>query len=485
MLDFQMKHEGEPPARLVAQVRVALKDKGLSPTFADVLVPYMTSADELDAATVAELTALSYYLERNGIPANKALDALKAVTADLMTEAEGAAGDDAAATAASRLNLIQRVQQNIDGPQMIIRNHLPRGGRLMRPEQASDAIADALAARLDPRHKVTMGAPYVGMSYGEMVKLDLEARGFRPRSVNDAIRMAGGMHTTADFPGITENALNKSLARQMEQITPALARAAHEIPAGDYHAGKLLGLSASGMPQEVGEAGEIRHVTIDETGEFKPVPRTYAAMFNVSRKVQINDTAGAWLNGASRQMVAGATERFRHVLLEPVKANGGLGHVMADGRPVFHADHGNLAAAGAALSEASLSAARVALRGQRGRKGEYLAIEPWALVVPRELETPAQKLLAAINATKSSDVNPFAGGLELIVEVALESPTAWYLIGDPGKVDGLAYSFLDGQSVPQVESRDGWDRLGTEYRLVWDLDARFVSWASWYKNPGA
>lgn len=186
-----------------------------------------------------------------------------------------------------------------------------------------------------------------------------------------------------------------------------------------------------------------------------------------------------------RKMVAGATERFRHVLLEPVLANAGLGHPMRDGKTVFHADHGNLAPAGAALSVTSLSAARLALRSQRGASGEYYAIEPWALVVPPQLETVAQQVLAEINATKTADVNPFSGALELIVEVGLTSPTAWYLIGNPARADGLAYSFLDGQAGPRVESKPGWETLGTEFRLVWALDARFVSYASWFRNPGA
>lgn len=152
---------------------------------------------------------------------------------------------------------------------------------------------------------------------------------------------------------------------------------------------------------------------------------------------------------------------------------------------MFHADHKNLAAAGAALNVTSLSEARLALRSQRGQSGEYYAIEPWALVVPPQLETVAQQVLAEINATKTADVNPFSGALELIVEVGLTSPTAWYLIGNPASSDGLAYSYLDGQAGPRVESKPGWETLGTEFRLVWALDARFVSYASWFRNPGA
>src|SRR5690606_11004712 len=123
-----------------------------------------------------------------------------------------------------------------------------------------------------------------------------------------------------DFPLVLEDALSKTIARQMEQITPALARAAHEIPAEDYRSGNLLSLSASGMPEEIGEAGEIKYVTIHEGGERKPAPRDFGALFALSNKAIYNDDVGMF-DEIGRKMVAGATERFRRVLLEPVLAN--------------------------------------------------------------------------------------------------------------------------------------------------------------------
>jgi hypothetical protein len=53
------------------------------------------------------------------------------------------------------------------------------------------------------------------------------------------------------------------------------------------------------------------------------------------------------------------------------------------------------------------------------------------------------------------------------------------------KWTGLAHSFLDGQAAPAITSRESWDRLGWEWRMVWPIDARLVAWASWFMNPGA
>ncbi|NUB43650.1 Mu-like prophage major head subunit gpT family protein [Fertoebacter nigrum] len=455
----------------------------------------MVDGEDIDAALIEQLTAVVDLFKLHEVSLAEAEKAFEKILEDVYNAA-AAGGDDlqiesawpglesngAKSTGAILGAAISHFRKK--GPS--IRIGAGPGPDHRSPQMAGErrieAMADGLLARIDRRHKPTIGREYAALSLAELAMTSERAAGRRPLNMQEAVRMA--THSTSDFAAVLENALGKSVARQMEQITPALQRAAHDIPAEDYRGGKLIGLSGSGMPQEVGEGGEIKHVTIDESGERKPAPRDFGALFSLSNKAIYNDDTGIF-GEISKKMVAGSTERFRRVLLEPVLANAGLGNLMADGNPVFHASHGNLAASGAALDVTSLSAARVALRSQRGTQGEYYAIEPWALVVPPQLETKAQQLMAEINATKFSDANPFSGALEIIVEVGLTDPLAWYLIGNPASHDGLAYSYLDGQAAPRVESKPGWNTLGVEFRLVWAVDARFVSWASWYKNPGA
>lgn len=495
MLDFKMKHDGEPPARLVANLRLRLRENGCPPMLASVLAPLMKTEDELDQDVLAQIAALVAVLERHGVSGEAAMAVLREAIEELMAAAEGEpeeGGEDITAWYASRgvgkrqMTLQNLVLSKISARRPVFR---PGNGSAERAPEAArrhrvEAMADGLLARMDRKHTPTIGRQFAQLSLGELAMECARTAGHRPLNLQEAVRMAAS-HSTSDFPLVLEDALGKSVGRQMEQVMPALARAAHEIPATDYRGGNLLGLSASGMPEEIGEGGEIKYVTVDERGERKPSPRDFGAIFAMTNKAIYNDDLAMLTGQIGRQMVAGANERFRRVLLEPLLAGSGLGHLMADGKTVFHADHGNLASSGAAISVTSLNAARVALRSQRGSQGEYYAIEPWALVVPPQLETTAQQVLADINATKVSDVNPFSGTLELIVEPGLTSETAWYLIGNPATTDGLAYSFLDGQKAPKVESKQGWNTLGIEFRLVWALDARFVSYASWYRNPGA
>lgn len=344
---------------------------------------------------------------------------------------------------------------------------------------------DAIEARLDQRHQPTLGREFAQASLTDLCVAVAEARGERVSSRREAIQVVQrGYHTSSDFALITADAMSNVVARQFAQRVPDLARASREIPRESYHEGKALTLSASGMPQEIDEAGEIQFVTMDEKGETLPTPRDFGAGFNLSNKAIANDRVDL-LSQATERMVRGAVERLRRVLLEPLEANAGAGQTMADGQPMFHTSHGNTTSTGAALSVTSLSEARVALRKAKGLQGEAYAIEPWALVVPAELETVAQQVVAEIQATKFSDANPFSGKLEIIVEPGLADDGAWYLIGNPSLHDGLAHAFLTGQNAPRVESRPAWETLGMQYRIIWAVDAKFIETAAWFRNPGA
>lgn len=345
-------------------------------------------------------------------------------------------------------------------------------------------MADGLAAKISGTAPSQRGREAANMSMGEIAMACARRVGLRPADAAEAVRMAA-THSGSDFPLILESSLTNVVGKETEQRLPDLARASRLLQRADYRSGNVLSLSGTAMPQEVAEGAGIKHVSAEERGEAAPQLRDFAALFNISNKALVNDsTATGMLQDMGRKMAEGAVERFRAVLLEPLLANAGAGMLMADGKAMFHTDHGNLASSAASINVTSLSAARLALRKAKDAKGTLKPVEPWALVVPAELETVAQQVLAEIAATAVSDVNPFSGTLELIVEPGLTSATGWYLIGNPALHDGLAHAFLDGQSSPRIETRAGWNTLGMEFRLTWAVDAKFIGTASWHRNAG-
>lgn len=481
MLDFTKGRKAQPPARLLAQTRAVMKAKGLPQGWADVVAARMETASEIEEMVPMLEKVLDLF---------KATDVAMSETSTMLEQALEAMGQPYAEDSyaedqppSDQARMLQHVAGQIAAHKRA-KNPLQirPGNDWTSPASMRAKMIDGLTAVLDRSHVPTIGRQFADLRISDVAMQCARASGQKPMNAAQAVRMAS--HSTSDFPLILEGAIGNTIAKRIALRAPDILRAAAKKTNGDYRPSRSLTLSAMKAVQEVGEGGEIRHSTMEEKGEANPRLRDFAGAFTITNKAIVNDNLGLFEEAAQR-MTDACIQVQRNVLLEPIQANGGAGQTMADGNPMFHVSHGNLAASGAALSVASLSVARTALRKQKGKAGELLAIEPFALVVPAELETAAQQIIAALQATKTSDVNPFAGELEIIVEPGLSSATAWYLIGNPALYEGLTWATLDGLDAPRVESRAGWDTLGFDFRVTWALDAAFTETATWYRNPGA
>ena len=478
MLDFMKKPKAQPPARMLAQTQAIMKAKKLPQEWAGLLAVRMETSAEVEKLVPVLENIRDLFAATN----ENLADALPMMEAALEQLGAGAAETDEDETDPAK-QLLAAVTGQIAAARAQRNPVQPRFGTSKdwnSPAAQNAKMIDKLTSLFDRQHQPTIGRDLGDVNVSDIAVMCLRQNGHRPVNKAQAVRMA---LTTSDFPLITENAMYNTIARRMDLRQPDILRAATKITNMDYNPSKSLTLSTFAAVSEVGETGEIKHSVMDEKGERKPSVRDFAGKFNISNKALVNDHHGLFDQAAAR-MVDACIPVQRAVLLKPLLENGGLGQLMADGKTLFHADHRNLAPAGTALSVSSLSDARTALRKQKGMMGELLSIEPFALVVPAELETEAQQLVAEIQATKFSDTNPFSGKLEIIVEPGLEDPAAWYLIGNPSQYEGLTWATLDGMDSPRVESRAGWDTLGMEFRVTWALDAAFTETATWYRNPG-
>ncbi|SIS53279.1 Mu-like prophage major head subunit gpT [Phaeovulum vinaykumarii] len=189
--------------------------------------------------------------------------------------------------------------------------------------------------------------------------------------------------------------MNAVLARAIEVHPPAILAATHEMSAEDFREHRLVGLSASGKLKKTPEGDSIKNVTIDESGEASPVLSHYAANFHVTREAVINSANSINLETqVARKMIDGAMGTLRDVILEPILANDGAGQTLLDGKETFHSDRGNLAETGAMINVTSLTAARAALMLQKDTQGAPLSITPALLVVPPDLLTQAEQVVA-------------------------------------------------------------------------------------------
>lgn len=339
--------------------------------------------------------------------------------------------------------------------------------------------ADALFARVSGTAPKPEAAPYIADSLRDHARAAVEATGVSTRGMDADQLFRAAMHTTSDFPNLLTSTGNRTLmgAYQAAQ-SPIKTTLARQATLPDFRAGTRLKLSDVGLLEKVSESGEIKSTTRGEAKESYSLD-TYATQYGISRKSFHNDDLGAlrdWASTAGRM----AAETEANLLLAKLLSNPVMGE---DGVALFHATHGNLAA-GAALDVAALDAARKAMRGMKALDGKTpINATPKYLVVGPELETTAEQVLASIYAATVADVNAFSGKLSLLVEPRI-TDESFYVFADPAVLPVLEYAYLSSAQGPQMASREGWDVLGMEFRVVLDFGCGAVDWRGAYLNPG-
>ncbi|HPG23809.1 MAG TPA: Mu-like prophage major head subunit gpT family protein [Amaricoccus sp.] len=351
------------------------------------------------------------------------------------------------------------------------------------PALRAREMGEALYARINPRHELSEPARrYAYSTPVDMAKELLSLRGESTMALSPASLVTRALHTTSDFPIILGDTVGRVLRDAYQAAPSGIRRLGRQTTARDFRAVNKIMLGEAPLLEKLNEHGEIKAGTMAEAREAYKV-ETWARKIGVTRQVLVNDDLGAFADLA-RRMGQAAAETEARILVTLLEAGSGNGPTLSDGKTMFHADHGNKAGTGAAISDATLSAARLALRTQKGIEDRTIRVTPRNLLVPPALETTAEKWLASIAPATAADVNPFSGSLSLVVEPRLSSATRWYVTADPGEIDGLEFAYLSGAEGPQVESRSGWDVDGVEIRVILDFGAGFIDHRGWFMNAG-
>jgi hypothetical protein len=363
---------------------------------------------------------------------------------------------------------------------------------LADPEFFRRAAAEALYARTNPRHVPSGPArQYAGCSIADIAKECCRRAGVPLANMSAAtavttaltVRSGSGLHSSADFPAVMLDVINKTLRPAYQAAPSGLKQLAKEKTAPDFRTQYRVQLdSLSFQLLQVPETGEFKYDTMADTKASYAIA-TYGRIFGISRQAMINDDLGAFTDIAARLGQAAASFEAQQ-LVNLLTANSGAGPTMDDGLPMFHASHGNLAATGAVISTTTLSAARLAMRRQKSPTGGVIDVTAAVLVVPPELETNAEQMLSTIQATKTADTNIF-DVLRLVVEPRFTNTIAWYLVAEPASIDGIEYAYLSGFAGPQTESRAGFEIDGIQVKVRLDYGCGAIDHRGWYRSPGA
>lgn len=387
------------------------------------------------------------------------------------------AGADLAAVRSAALDaLVERT-----APTRQIRAHV--GHSNDDPAVIVERQAEALASRMGGAEASDAARPYLAFGFADFARDALVRAGVNVSTMSRETLIERAMHTTSDFRLLLEQGGTRVVSNAYQVAQSPLVQLAVRRTVQDLRDVTILKAGEMSELQEVTEAGEIKSISHGEAAEGYPV-RTYGGIFAQSRKLLLNDQFGVFGQSAIR-IGSAAAQAEANALVNLLTQSSGAGPVMSDGKRLFHADHGNLAASGAALSVTTLSAGRAAMRKQKGLDGKSpVNVTPAFLVVGPDQETAAEQLLATLASAKADDVNPFSGKLTLIVEPRITG-NAWYLFGDKVTAPVLEMAYLASAPGPQIATRDGWEVLGREYRVTLDLGVGATDWRGAYRNAGA
>jgi len=350
-------------------------------------------------------------------------------------------------------------------------------------ETRRSLMAEAILHRANPSKPLSDGARnFAGLTMMDIARESLEARGVKTRGM-DRMTIAGrAFEASSDLPSILASVANKSLRDAYLSAPRTFQPWARQGVAPDFKTISRANLSDAPALEAVTENGEFKRGAVTDGKETYQLA-TVGKIIGITRQAIINDDLGAFTRLPA--LFANAAANYESDTVYGIlTANAAL----SDGTALFHANHGNLTGTGTALSVTSLGVARALLRKQTTPQGAVMNLTPKYLIVPAALETIANQFVSqAYIAAQSSNINPFAGALQVIVDARLDanSATAWYLAADFNQIDTIEYAYLEGQNGVYIESRQGFDVDGMEIKARLDFAAKAIDYRGLYKNVGA
>lgn len=341
----------------------------------------------------------------------------------------------------------------------------------------------------DPKVRAGMsGNPYRGSTLLDLAKASLARAGIKTDGMGKMEVVAAAFtQGTSDFPVLLENTMHKALQAAYAKAALTWSRFCATGSVSDFRAHNRYRTGSFGSLDPVNELGEFTNKTIPDGEKASITAGTKGNIINLSRQAIINDDLGAFV-GLSAMLGRAAARTVEVDVYAMLALNGGLGPVLADGKTLFHADHGNITTP-AAIAMAALDADRVAMASQKDVSGnDFLDLRPAVLLVPIGLGGTARSINEAQydpdTPNKLQKPNVVNGLFRDIVDTPRLSGTRRYLFADASEAPVLEVAFLDGAQEPYLEVKDGFDVDGARYKVRLDYGVAGVDFRGAVTNAG-
>jgi Caudovirus prohead serine protease len=333
--------------------------------------------------------------------------------------------------------------------------------------------------------KMDGGNQFRGMRLTEIAKMCLERSGVAPTGMDELSMVKRAFtQSTSDFPVLLENAMHKTLQDSYSVAADTWTRFCATGSVTDFRAHNRYRMGSFGNLDAVSENGEFTNKTVPDGEKATITADTKGNVINISRKMIINDDLSAFI-GLAQMLGRSARRTIEADVYLLLESN----PTMNDGIALFHASHGNLASAGSAVSVASVEAARIAMSKQLDVSGnDFLDLRPAIWVGGMAYGGDARVINDAQYDDDSSKnqnkPNRVRGLYRDIVDSPRITGNEWYTFADPGEAPVVEVAFLNGEQEPFLDSMEGFEVDGMQWKVRLDYGIAAVDYRGTYKNPG-
>lgn len=307
---------------------------------------------------------------------------------------------------------------------------------------------------------------------------------------NDLPGLIRAAFSSNEISEILSNVANKFLLQGWKTVEDTWSRITARRSVQDFKQTTSYRLTGAGMFEKVGPDGELKHGKLSNQS-FNNQAETYGLMLSITRTDYYNDDLGALTDVPTRLGRGGA-----------LKLNDIFWTTFLDNASFFTSGNNNyFTGASTNLQSSSMTTAVTKFRKQTDPDGFPLGVNPKTLLVPPELEAPAQELFNSqlVNTGGSSTTdkvpneNIHKGKYQVEQSAYLSnsnytgySTTAWYLLADQNECPVIETAFLSGQESPTVETTEPAPQyLGVVMRGYFDFGCTKQDYRGGVKSKGA
>ncbi|WP_184625284.1 ClpP-like prohead protease/major capsid protein fusion protein [Xanthomonas arboricola] len=345
------------------------------------------------------------------------------------------------------------------------------------------AMTNAIQARVGMA-QAAADNPYRGHSLAEMARECLVQAGVNPRGMDrrEIVGMAF-THSTSDFPALLGDAARRSVLQGYQEVEERFSEFTRAVSVPDFKPTNLVGLGAFSDLLPVRQGGEYKQGTFSEQSQSMQIV-TWGRLFTITRQAIINDDLGIF-SDVPRKMGHAAKRTLAKAVFDLITKNPKL----ADGKTLFHADHGNLLPA-ATITTESVSAMQARMALQKDADDNVIRVPMKTLLTPVALSGAALTVRAAENAVGGANNQTTPNIVRNTFEVESDGrldqadAKAWYGLANSAYVDALVVGYLDGNQTPYLEQHEGFTVDGVAWKVRMDAAPAIADYRGIYKNPG-